>query len=234
MNRLSVTIVDLLGMLVPGAVMLCGLFFLPPFWISLSTVRPPGSGTLGPLSEPWIAGGIWLAVAYVIGFLLRQISIPLMQHLTRGRWVPQLVKEAAVLDPIFETALGDASLTTSLKDLAQLRKDGDPGHLAKYFHFAKRIVRNRPELWVEAERLEAEMRFLAGLFVPFVLLFLDGAILLILSQNAWALTAIGAGGAAVILYAFPSRRVKEVRYDYFLALVALKYPATHGKAEPDP
>jgi hypothetical protein len=233
MNRLSVTVVDLLGMLVPGVVLLVAFFLLPTGLAPLPEIVGLRVSDLEILDDSWVVGVLCLATAYVLGFLLRQLAIPVMQAITKERWTHHLRREAEILGPSLEAALGDESLVKSLRELAEINKR-DPGHHAPFFHLVKRLIRQHPELWVEVERLEAEIRLLAGLFLPFLLLLLDGLLCFIAGQAGWwTLMALGAGGAGVILYVFPGRRVKEVRHAYFLALVALKFPATKNGADRD-
>lgn len=221
MNRLSVTVVDILGVLVPGAVLLAGCFFLPPSLAPVPALTILIGKPIPIFANPWVAGGIWLVTAYVLGFLLRLVSIPLMNRVTNRAWSGRLKKEIGALNGIFEAAIANKNLSTSLKDLAELHGSNDPGHYAPYFHFAKRLVRQYPDMWVEAERLEAEVRFVAGLFIPFLLLLADG---LLLRPTAWVLVLIGAGGAVVLASCFPSRRIKEVVYNHYLALAVLLCP----------
>jgi len=233
MNRLSVTIVDILGVLVPGAVLLVGCLLVLPN----PALVPASTGTVNELtkflSNPWFMGDVWLATAYVLGFLLRLVSIPFMNILTKHRWAPKLKEEADTLDQVFEEVIANQKLSTSLKKLSNLYGVRDPGHYAPYFHFAKRLVRKNPDMWTEAERLEAEIRFAAGLFFPFLLLLIDGIFLRATHPQAWVLVVIGALGAGIVIFAFPSRRIKEVLYNHFLALAILLDPVDRGKACPE-
>lgn len=231
MNRLSVTIVDILGVLVPGAVLLVGCLFIPPPLAPIPALTGLVGKPIQPLSNPWVAGGLWLAAAYVSGFLLRLISIPLMNRVTKHWWVPKLKDEADTLDQILEEAIANPKLSTSLKELSKLYGERDPCRYAPFFHFAKRLVRKHPDMWAEAERLEAEIRFAAGLFLPFLLLLIDGLLLRPTHKSsAWVLVIIGALGAGLVLFAFPSKRVKEVLYNHFLALAILLDPVHRGAA----
>lgn len=229
MNRLSVTIVDILGVLVPGAVLLFGCLLVIPAPAPNHTSTGTFAESIQLLSNPWVAGGVWLVAAYVLGFLLRLISIPLMNILTKHRWAPKLKKEADTLDEVFEEAVANQKLSKSLKELSKLYGVRDPGHYAPYFHFAKRLVRKNPDMWTEAERLEAEIRFAAGLFLPFLLLLIDGISLGTAHLGAWVLMVIGTLGAGIVAFAFPSRRVKEVLYNHFLALAILLDPVHRSK-----
>jgi len=223
MNRLTVTIVDVLGFLVPGLALLFGFVLVPvpPEWL-----RPVNETLLQRmplLGNPWVAGGCWLAIAYVLGFLIRLTSISALNLLTWRRSSARLERDAAALDGPLTSALNDAALSEGLKTLANACNERDPGRRAPYFHFAKRLVRTSARLWTEAERLEAEMRFAAGLFLPLLVLSVDGVLIGFSTPAGWLISIICGTGAALILVAFPSRHAKEILYDQFLALVVLKY-----------
>jgi hypothetical protein len=176
------------------------------------------------LSNAWVAGGCWLAAAYVLGFLLRLRSIGFLNWLTWRRWSTLLQSETKELEKVFESAVANPTLIASLKSIAGLCGHRDPIRCAPYFYFAKRVVRSYPELWTEAERLEAEVRFAAGLFLPFLVLAFDALLRGLTTTGAWVLLAIGVGGATVVLTAFPPLRIKEIIYVHYLALVVLLYP----------
>jgi hypothetical protein len=224
MNRLAVTIVDILGVLVPGAVFLGGCLLIPapvaPI-AALTTLVPP----IQLLSNPWVMGGIWLATAYVLGLLIRLVSIRLMSIITLRVWSGRLAREAKALESILDTAVANPLLSDSLKELARGYEKSNPCHYAPYFHFAKRLIRQYPDMWAEAERSEAEIRFVAGLFLPLLLILLDGVLLCFYQPKAWVLIAVGALGAGVVVYSFPLRRTREVLYDQLLALIILLNPS---------
>jgi hypothetical protein len=227
MNRVSVTIVDFMAVLVPGIVTLFGLVLLP---IPDSLLKPLNSSLLiriPLLDNPWAAGGSWLMSAYVLGFLLRLTSIDLMNLMTSYRWISRVQGHSEKLSGAIEEAIGDAKLAGALKAIAGTAAD-DRGvsKCAPYFQFAKRVLRTRPELWVEAERLEAEVRLAAGLFVPFFVLATVGAVRMVLRDfGAVILVIIGAIGATIVYRTFPERRSKEVLYVQLLALIALRQVA---------
>lgn len=224
MNRVSVTIVDFMAFLVPGVVLLFGLVLVP---IPDAWIAPLNDSVLQRmplLNNPWAAGGCWILSAYVLGFLLRLISIELMNLLTSHRWVSRVRSQASELSEALEAAIGDPKLTTAIKAVSGLGDGRGVSSCAPYFHFVKRIIRTRPELWVEAERLEAEVRLVAGLFLPFVVIAVDGV--LRIPQGiapAAVLLITGGAGATVVFRTFPDRRVKEVLYDQLLALIALRW-----------
>jgi hypothetical protein len=199
MNRLSVTVIDILGLLVPGVALIFGVLLVP---IPAAWLKPLGQllmERMPLLSNPWVSGGCWLATAYVLGFLLRLVSISIVSKLAGKQWFGRVERDAKAIDEVFELALGNPRLSKSLKELAEKCGVQDLGKYAPYFHFSKRLVRGSPELWVEVERLEAEVRFAAGLFVPCVVLAIDGALRGLSAPESWILFLVGIAGAALIL-----------------------------------
>jgi hypothetical protein len=146
-----------------------------------------------------------------------------MNYLTWWKWGPTLSDDSQALDQAFDEALHNPTLSAGLRKLAKRCGKRDPGQYAPFFHFAKRIVRGSPDYWNEAERLEAEVRFAAGLFIPFVVFAIDGIARKFDTPAAWLLLTAGVIGASTILLTFPSRRTKEVLYNQLLALAVLLY-----------
>ncbi len=223
MNRVAVTIVDFMAFLVPGVVLLFALVLFP--W-PVGWLNPLNDRLLliPLLNNDWAAGTCWILAAYILGFMLRLTSIELMNILTAHRWVARVRKESELLAPALESAINDDEVVSALKELARLGSPRGVGSCSPYFHFAKRVIRTRPELWVEAERLEAEIRLGAGLFVPFLLLAFGGLLRICEGFPSFVLIGIGTCGATIIIRTFPTRRVKEVLHDHFLALIALRHP----------
>src|SRR5262245_34852747 len=75
----------------------------------------------------------------------------MMNILTLSKWKGKITKDAEILRPTLEAALGNPGLCESLKRLGQQESDRDPGRHAPYFHVAKRLVRSNLPLWEEAE-----------------------------------------------------------------------------------
>lgn len=222
MKNLFLTIVDILGIFVPGILLLAGLLLFPGVLTSLS------SGNLqADLSHFIEANRISIAVAgsivaYVLGFLVRLWSIGLLEWITRTKWTKMLQEKVPYLEKPLEKAVGDADFQAALQSLASTYKATDLTPHAPYFHFAKRLVRaNNSGLWADAERMEAELRFAAGLCIPFCLFIFDG--LFFPKPFGYVLSVISLCGLAAVIARFPSRRVKEVLMDYLLALIVLKY-----------
>ncbi|MEO8382953.1 MAG: hypothetical protein ABI779_25070 [Acidobacteriota bacterium] len=217
------TIVDFMAFLVPGVVLLFGLTLAPVPDDWLAPLSQTFSARIPLLNNPWAAGGCWILSAYVLGFLLRLVSLELMNVLTSHKWVGRVSHQASELSKILELAINDEHLATALKAVSKLSDGRGVSECAPYFHFAKRVIRTRPELWVEAERLEAEVRLAAGLFIPFIVLVIDGVVRISHGvASALVLLLVGLAGATIVFHTFPERRIKEVLYDQLLAIIALR------------
>jgi ABC-type multidrug transport system fused ATPase/permease subunit len=232
MNRVAVTIVDFMAFLVPGVVFLFALVLVPIPDAWTAPLSDALSARVPLLSNPGVAGGCWVLSAYLLGFLLRLTSIDLISHITSHRWVNRVQEHSQKLSSAMEEAIDNQKIVEALKAIADLAADRGVSKWAPYFQFAKRVVRTRPELWVEAERLEAEIRLMAGLFVPFVVLAIAGGLRLLLHfRSALVLVAVGVIGAATVYRTFPDRRIKEALYDQLLAFVALRKTTSESKAD---
>ena len=232
MNRVSITIVDFMAFLVPGVVFLFGLVLVPfpDDWIA--PLSDALSARVPLLSNPWVAGGCWVLSAYLLGFLLRLTSIDLISFITSHRWISRVQHDSQKLSAVIEETINDQKLVEALQAIADVAANRGVSKWAPYFQFVKRVVRTRPELWVEVERLEAEIRLVAGLFIPFVVLMIVGGLrMLIHFRSALLLVAIGAIGAAIVYRRFPDRRIKEALYDQLLALIALRKATFDSKPD---
>jgi hypothetical protein len=204
-KNIFVTIVDILGVFVPGLLLLMGLILLPWVFTDLQT----HGLTWSSFPEFLHANGIAFAVvvviaAYVLGFLLRLWSVRLLEILTWFRWQPKLKARASIFNVAMERAIDDPTLCKALNS-------------------------SNPASWAEAECMEAEIRFAAGLFVPFCILVFDG--LFLRKPLGWVISAVALIGAVVVWSRFPSRRIKEVLIDYLLSIVVLRYkPALRTKS----
>ena len=223
MQRVSVTIVDFMAVLVPGVMFLFAILLAPwpDVWL---TPLNESLRRIPLLNNDWAAAVCWAIAAYVLGFLLRLTSIEIMNRLTARRWVSRVSSQIRQLEPSMKAAINDDTLVAALQEISAGRDRHGVGSCAPYFHYAKRIIRTEPELWVEAERLEAEVRLAAGLFVPFCALGIDGFARYLMSGGVspLLLIALGSVGAVTIYMSFPERRIKEVLYDHLLALIALR------------
>lgn len=230
MNRVSVTIVDFLAFLVPGIVLLFGLALLPIPDAWMTPLSDTLSTRVPPVNNPWVGGGCWLLSAYLLGFLLRLTSIDLISLMTSRRWLNRVEQHSEKLSAAIEESIDNHKLVEALKSIADLAAEHGVSKCAPYFQFAKRVVRTRPELWVEAERLEAEIRLMAGLLVPFVILAIAGVLRMLLDiRGALLLVAAGVIGAVTVYRTFPERRIKEALYDQLLALIALRKTPSENK-----
>lgn len=232
MNRVAITIVDVMAFLIPGVVLLFGLVLIPVPDDWMAPLRDVLWARVPLLTNSWVAGGCWVMAAYLLGFLLRLASIDLISSITLRRWKDRVRRGSNTLSAAIEETINDPKLVDALKTIADAAPDHAVGKWAPYFQFAKRLVRTRPELWVEAERLEAEVRLMAGLFIPFVILAIAGGLRMPLHfRSAILLVGAGAIGALIVYRRFPERRVKETVYVQLLALVALRKPTLSGKLD---
>ena len=222
MKGLFVTLVDVLGIFIPGLLFCGSLVAMPPIW----RVVQPQITSFGCLasSDRLVGVAIVIVVSYVLGFLNRLWSIRLLQAMLKQYWTSRLKELASTLDPVFEGLVSDKLLCNSLRLLGKSLGSDDPSCYAPYFHFAKRLIRMTPGLWAEAERLEANVRFTAGLFLPLLIMAIDGA-WMALACHSWTggvVAFVSGAGAAAAAVGFPARRNHEVVYNYLLALVALR------------
>jgi len=222
MKGLFVTLVDVLGIFVPGLLFCGSLVAMPPVW----RVVQPQISSIGSLasSDRLLGVAIVIVVSYVLGFLNRLWSIRLLQAMFKQYWTSRLEQLASTLNPAFEGLVSDKLLCNSLRLLAKRMGSGDPSYYAPYFHYAKRLIRMTPGLWAEAERLEADVRFTAGLFLPLLIMSIDG-VWMALAYHSWTggvVAFVSGAGAAAAAVGYPARRNHEVVYNYLLALVALR------------
>ena len=220
MKGLLISVVDVLGIFVPGFLLLMGILLFPPLANDLLREWPTWPIILEAIRDNiWILGSLSIIVSYVLGFVIRLCSIPILHTLTKRSWAKKLSLRATVLEPSIKIALNDEELCKAIEANAQAERISS---LAPYFHFAKRIVRSGPSvLWAESERMEADIRFAAGIFVPLLVFVVDG--LWLRSLSGFVLASISSIGAFIIILTFPSRRIREVVYNYYLALIVLRY-----------
>lgn len=234
MKGLLISIVDVLGIFVPGFLLLTGIFFFPPLVNDLFDQWPTWTTLSEAIRVNFSTIGILFAIsAYVLGFIIRQCSVFTLNLLTFPWWAKQLEKRVEGLEKTLETALNNESLCESLRAEARLRSKYEIAYIAPYFPFAKRLIQNgNPSLWAGAQRYEAELRFSAGIFIPLLIFTCDG--LLLKSLAGYILAMISGIGAFVVLATFPTRRIREVIYNYYMALIVLQYSTTSvNKTQPD-
>jgi hypothetical protein len=224
MKGLLVTIVDVFGIFIPGALLAIALLAFPP--VTAELIRGDGLWLTGLRRvDPLVAGTGGFIVACALGFVNRLWAVKLCQGMTSRRWSDKLRSRTADLNPAIERYLRDCKLAADLGKLAGTLEENEPGRCAPYFHYAKRLIRaNSSALWSETERLEAEIRFTAGLLVPLAALAFDGLYAAVF-QPAFlpaGVSLLAGVGAVAVVRAFPSRRVREVQYVYLMAIIVLK------------
>ncbi len=224
MKGLIVSIVDVLGIFVPGFLLLIGIVIFPSVSSDLLKEWPTWTLLLGGIRDNFAILGVLAAISsYVLGFIIRLCSISILQILTFPFWAEQLKKRVEKLETTLGKALDNIDVSESLQEEVKLRSKFEVAHNAPYFAFAKRLIQNgNPALWTSTERMEAELRFMAGIFITLILLFVDG--IRIASSSGYVLAVISGIGLLIILLSFPTRRIREVVYDYHMALIVLHYP----------
>jgi hypothetical protein len=215
------SIIDVIGILVPGFLFGLGVALLPP------VTRRVLSTNLDYLVSHSIALVVTsIVVAYVLGFVIRLSAIRFMNTLTRRWWASKLKKRTRALDGAITQHLEmvDPILLRCLQNEPLSRSKGGVSDAARYFHFIKRVVRSGPAtLWAEAERLEAEIRFVAGLVFPLMLFTIDG-LWMAFSSEPWigsSMLAISLLSLLIIFLEYPGRRIGEVIYVYYLGLIIM-------------
>ena len=227
MKGFFITIVDVLGILIPGLLLITGLCLIPP----VGNILPILKELLGQQTETistLTAGSVVLVLSYIAGFMLRLSSVRLMQEITLRKclfiksWPALLEVRMRPLLTVMTDAIGDPQLCNALEEVSKTVGPRDPAHYTPHVQYAKRIAKaHSPVLRTEVERIEAEMRFLCGLLVPLLLWAVVG-MAFIHGYLAVVVTAASLAGALLVSVAFPSRRVREVEYNYYLAIIALK------------
>jgi hypothetical protein len=225
MKSLVVSVVDVLGIFVPGFLLLIGILLLPVALGYSSLYKIAWQATPESMRTNLVGIGIIVVtLSYVMGFVIRMCAILILQELTKKWWGRMLTQKANALTPILESCLDYPDLCTALKESFGTSTMGHLTQYAPYFSFAKRIIRNaNAALWADAERLEAELRFSAGLFIPFCLLSIDGLFLIGHQPFGWILLATSLIGGSITLVTFPRRRMREVLHVYTMAIITLRY-----------
>lgn len=228
MKSLFVSIIDVMGIFIPGFLLLLGILLFPVAIGHASSYKSLWDATPEAIRINTTGIGIIVVIiSYATGFLIRLGAIGVLHRLTKRWWAEKLTKQSEVLGPILEECLTYPELCTALKEVYGTASTGHVAGYSPYFNFAKRIVRNSSSpLWADAERLEAEIRFSAGLFVPMCVLAIDGALLIRSSPFGWMLTLFSVLSCYVILYTFPLRRIREVLHVYTMAIITLRYKSS--------
>jgi hypothetical protein len=230
-KSLVVSIVDVLGIFIPGFLLILGIILLPISLGHASSYKLAWQATPDALRTNLVGIGVLVAIlAYAFGFVLRLCAISILQFLTKRWWASRLTKKAEVLNPILEECVNNQKLCEGLKDIYGNTSMGHVAGYAPYFNFAKRIIRNgNPQLWPDAERLEAELRFSAGLFIPFFVLMINGLFLIKHPPFGWILFVFATAGCIVLLITFPRRRIREILHVYIMAIITLSYKSENAQ-----
>jgi hypothetical protein len=219
-----VTLVDVVGVLVPGLVLLLGIALLPPVAHELKA-----SCLLSWLQYPlehccWLLAIAGLTAGYIVGFMIRLFSTKLLQFLCWRSLQEGAKKAVNYVEPLLEAALGDKQLSSAIRATLPTER---PGPLGKYHHsryapffdLARHLVRaSGSSLWAQAERREVDVRLMTGLLVPLTLLALDGVLYVAQGWVAFGLCLTPMSVIAIILiaYRFPRYRAREA-FDVYMA-----------------
>lgn len=241
MRDFFVTIVDLLGVLLPGLVLLAALCVCPPIFddIAMIASKFSGSALKAPVgkessernsdSQPGALPVICVIVlvSYVLGFVVRLVAIRIVNRLTGKRWRDRLAESIRELHKVLASLLRPPELEASiLAEVANRADDRGISRPAPLFHYAKRLVRAaNPELWAEAERTEAEIRLAAGLLLPALLFAIDGVWWWWLGRGTSTTSSVLVFGSLLVFVAtltsVKERRIREIVFVHYMAILVL-------------
>lgn len=250
-KNLYVTTVHVLGIFVPGLLLACGILTIPAVRDELFVSQVSEDSSIGAPSvdqtdavtnRPKLLGspflfpnvrdsvGFYIAlvvVAYVIGFILRLFSIRLLEVTTVLFWGRRLRRIVTLLEPSLKSLLRDDVLYGALAAASEAETrfgtERTSSHrYAPHFAFLSRLVRTAgSEFRSEREHLEAEIRLAAGLVAPLALWWYL-AISTLHDAVMFVVLVVTSIGLITIIVRFPERRVHEVLYTYYLALIVLR------------
>ncbi len=148
-----------------------------------------------------------------------------MQWLTARWWKERLRKRSEKLKGILKDAVDDPKRFEKLELWSTFLGKSDASHCAPFFHYTKRVARaGDATLREDSERIEAELRFISGLFLPLLLFAVEGCLIATSAHNpllGWTLVLVCVVGIVFVFWAFPERRIREVEINYMLAIMAL-------------
>lgn len=225
MKSIIVSIVDVLGVFIPGFLFLCSIFLFNESLGSHSLLVKDLSNVLSNLSSG-AAISLIVVFSYLFGYLIRLKSIRLLQNLTKSRWEEKMKVMSVSLNGMFESAVNNNDLTNSIRESNTKRESIGISQYVPYFHFAKRLaLLYSPLACAEIERDEAKIRFTSGLLIPLPFLFINGILLCFKSDIFLGvlLIALSLGSLYVVISNFPKRRLREVENIYHLAVIILKF-----------
>jgi hypothetical protein len=241
LSHVRVTIVDLMGVFLPGAVWTLLLATLG------KVLQSGGSTPVGVInsifagSAPRLGAGFYIAAlitVLIVGYVAKYVAVKTAEYLVITYLVVPLARLRHRLktgkpwtgkpsDFLFPynayhegTPYFDKIVKAVESRLGIKRAEMASGQL---FGTCKRLLKlHAPTLWEEAEQREAEVRMLASL----VLAALFSLIVALLqatvhgnSTRAWALTSLASG--IILVLAYRRRRRLEVVSVYFAVLAAL-------------
>jgi hypothetical protein len=242
---IPVTIIDFLGILVPGFVWL--VLLVATFDVLLGSSGAPAAPLLSSFQKvvefqksanSWVGAVSLFFAALTLGWIFKPIAMRTSEHITK--WMLRFIKDTRKIKPEdarfpFLSFFCDTDyyreVAMMLKSKLKCNPETLPG--SHTFAAAKRFLRLvAPSLWEESERMEAEVRMTGGLFLAAVY----SAILIgctILAHYLGGQTDdIRAGClwfvlSAVLSFAlgasFIRLRFREVGYTYLNALIAARF-----------
>ena len=228
---IPITILDFLGILVPGFLWLVLMVMtydaataLKPHsivgaWKELEMVTSSGSGWMGPLSI--------IIAALMIGFSVKPLAMPLAGLISRPlfRIMPETRKAPwrKMTFPFqchfkstsyYHKACSILSSLTGMPSAEEFPRTGP-------FAGAKRYLRAAaPALWEESERMEAEVRMAGSLLLAALYSVLLNLVLRfkgLQSGGIWAIFSLIF--ALVLCFGFNRLRLREVSYTYLNVLL---------------
>jgi hypothetical protein len=239
---IPVTILDLLAILLPGFVWLVLLTTTFQILLPGGTATSPvpvweGVGALMKGLDSWFAVLTIVFASLLIGYIIKPWAMTISNVLgkpffilTRYGWPPWKKTKFPYrrLNFPYKAIHGDSYSYKKLIQLLRVKIDCDPESLSGSapFSVAKRYLRlTAPALWEECERMEAEVRMTATLFlaslysvvVSFLTLAFKYRSLQTLSWLVLSIVALLLLGRSVNVL-----RVREVSYTYLNAIIAIK------------
>src|SRR5690349_3604318 len=120
MKSIFVSIIDILGIFIPGFLLLLGVALFPfalGYSVQLDSICPK----LGEVSRAnTVAIGIILAIiSYVFGFIIRLYSTTIIHFLTKRWWAEKLESRTQLLNDVIENCLKYPELCSALKKISE-------------------------------------------------------------------------------------------------------------------
>ena len=245
-----VTILDFLGILLPGFVWL--ILLATTFEVissqddnravsPITTWEKMTSFVKG--SDTWFAPFSLVVISLLIGYLIKPWAMVVGGALSKylfkiGRYRKFPVKQMKFPYPAIH---GDKVYYKEVSKLLKERLGCAPEELfgSATFAVAKRYLRlTAPTLWEESERMEAEVRMSGAMFLAALYsVVLSGSVLIFQydflqapdRKATWLWLALSVVAALVLGQSVNMLRVREVGYTYTNALVALNFVPLKGQ-----